>query len=102
MAIDLKRYWFEFDFPEPRLGHEGYIPACGGCGITAFDYDDALKIMRQFMLQDGETPIFRRIVENVDISAIEDEDVLNHMGVPVWRGVWYPDYNLWLGAFTGR
>ncbi len=102
MATCLKRYWFEFEFPKPRLSHDAYIPACGGCGITAFDYDDALNIMRLFMLLENETPIFSRIVENVDISTIEDENILFNLGVPIWRGVWYPAYNLRLGPWFNK
>jgi hypothetical protein len=99
MASCLKRYWFEFDFPKPRFSHYGYIPADGCCGITAFNYNDALKIMRRFMLRENETPLFSRVIEDVDVSAIENEQVHRNLGVPVWRGVWYPDYNLWQGAY---
>ena len=102
MASGLIRFWFEFDFPKPRLSHDYYIPADGCCGITAFDYDDALKIMRRFMLRDEETPIFRRVIENVDVSTIENENAHRNLGVPVWRGVWYPEYNLWQGAYSER
>jgi hypothetical protein len=98
MVNGLIRYWFEFDYPKPRIGHGVYIPACGCCGITAFDYQDALKIMRRFMLRDNETPIFKRVIENVNVSTIEDKRVIPNLGVPVWRGVWFPDYNLRLGA----
>lgn len=110
MATRLKRYWFEFDYPKPRIGHGIYIPACGCCGITAFDYQDALKIMRQFMLRDNETPIFKRVIENIDISTIEDEKLFTYanenlrpnLGVSIWRGVWFPPYNLRLGAYTEK
>lgn len=98
----LKRYWFEFEFPAPRLSHYGYIPACGCCGITAFDYDDALKIMRLFILRDNEEPIFSRTVKNIDVSTIEDMNIIPNLGVPVWRGVWYPSYNLWQGPYMEK
>ena len=102
MSDYLKRFWFELNFPKPRLGHGAYIPKDGCCGITAFDYEDALRIMRRFMLMENETPIFSRVVENVDISAIENEDVHRVLGVPVWRGIWYPDYNLRNEVYSGR
>jgi hypothetical protein len=102
MAFGLKRYWFEFEFPKPRIGHGVYIPANGCCGITAFDYDDALNIMRRFMLRENETPIFRRVIENVDMTTIEDENVFCNLGVPIWRGVWYPDTNLRQGAYIEK
>jgi hypothetical protein len=56
--------------------------------------------MCRFMLRENETPIFRRIIENVDVSAIEDENVHRNLGVPVWRGVWYPDTNLRQGEYS--
>lgn len=102
MATGLKRYWFEFDYPEPRIGHGAYIPANDCCGITAFDYDDALKIMRRFMLRENETPSFCQVIENIDISAIDDENVHRNLGVPIWRGVWYPDINLRMGPYSER
>jgi len=56
--------------------------------------------MRRFILRDNNMPAFSRIVENIDISTIEDMNVRPNLGVPVWRGVWYPAYNLWWGAYT--
>lgn len=58
--------------------------------------------MRHFILRENETPVFKRVIKNVDISAIDDENVLHNLGVPVWRGVWYPAYNLWLGIYTEK
>lgn len=100
MTNCLKRYWFEFDYPKARLSFYGYIPIGDCCGITAYDYDDAIKIMHRFILRENEKPIFKRVVENVDISALEDENVKYNSGVPIWRGVWYPAYNLWYGAYS--
>lgn len=95
----MKRYWFEFDLPkEESLSRHYYLPV-HGCGITAYDLNDALKIMRLFILQSDDFPKFSRIVENIDLSTLEEKHVLPNAGVPVWRGVWYPSYNLWYGAY---
>ena len=101
MTSCLKRYWFEFDFSDDGLTRFGYLTPTG-CGITAYDYANALRIMRVFILRGNSLPRFSRIIENVDVSTIEDMNVVPNLGVPVWRGVWYPSYNLWQGAYTDR
>jgi hypothetical protein len=102
MANSLKRYWFEFDFGDDELSRYGYLPISRGCGITAYDYDDALHIMRYFLIQDKEMLRLGRVIENIDISTIEDMNIIPNLGVPVWRGVWYPAFNLWQRAYIER
>jgi hypothetical protein len=102
MAGRLKRHWFEFEHPKSRIGHGAYIPACGCCGITAYNYTDALKILHRFFLRDNAKPIFSRVVENVDVSLIDDDNIQRDLGVPIWRGVWNPAYNLWQGPYNEK
>ena len=97
----LKRYWFEFDISGENLSQFGYLPM-HGCGITAYDYNDALNIMRHFILRSDDLPKFTRIVENIDVSTLEDKHIIPNLGVPIWRGVWFPAYNLWQGVYTER
>ena len=95
----LKRYWFEFDLSEGELSSYYACFPTRGCGITAYDFNDALKIMRLFILRDDYFPKFSRIVENIDVSTLEENHILPNAGVPVWRGVWYPSYNLSYGPY---
>lgn len=99
----LKRYWFEFDFSSGDVSEYGHLPPYG-CGITAYDYDDALLILRSFIIQDRNVPKLKQVVENIDISTLKKESINIELGlgVPVWRGVWYPAYNLWWGAYIER
>ena len=101
MGNCLKRYWFEFDFSTGDLRSYGYLPPYG-CGITAYDYADALWIMRHFILRENELPKFSQVIENVDVSTLKMQNISIELGlgVPVWRGVWYPAYNLWWGAYV--
>jgi hypothetical protein len=101
MVNCLKRYWFEFDFSGDEPSQYGYLPI-HGCGITAYDYDDALLIMRRFILPNNQLPKFSRIIENIDVSTLEDMKIIPNLGVPVWRGVWYPAFNLWEGAYLEK
>ncbi|HYX72450.1 MAG TPA: hypothetical protein VE732_06750 [Nitrososphaera sp.] len=102
MTTELKRYWFEFDFSEGEHSYGWNFLPFNGCGITAYDYDDALRIMRRFLLRGEGMPKFTRVIENVDVSTLDKKHVLPNSGVPVWRGVWYPAYNMWWGPYNER
>jgi hypothetical protein len=61
-----------------------------GCGITAYDLDDAYGFLREQVFPTyGEEPV-DEIVENVDVSKLEERHVRPNMGNPVMRGVWFP------------
>jgi hypothetical protein len=82
-----KRFWFEFaidsafNFP-PGIGY--------GCGVTAIDLDDAIKIMKRKILADIRMPTISRIVEDVNIRTLDQGHVIPNMHPPVYRGIWFP------------
>jgi hypothetical protein len=82
----LRRYWIEFELGEDRarswLSH--------GCGVTAYDQDDALRLVKDEMFPDGQLPPIAKIIEDVDVSTLDEGHVLLNMNPPVWRGVWFP------------
>jgi len=83
----LRRYWFEFDpsqSPAPAAVSEL------GCGVTAYDYEDALTLMKENVFGDGDLPPIQNVVEDIDISALDEERVRSKIGIPVFRGVWFP------------
>ncbi|WP_378740894.1 hypothetical protein [Nocardia brasiliensis] len=85
-----RRYWIEFD-----LGECSDTRLWQGVGVTGFDVPDCLSMVAD-MVPDGLLPPVRRIT--VDISLAEPLPVNPPMlGVPVWRGVWYPPVNLGTG-----
>lgn len=97
----LTRYWFEFELSGEDLRRFGYFPAYG-VGITAYDYQDALSLLRKWVLRTDELPKIERVIENVDVSGLLDQNfahtkLLPHLGCPAWRGVWHPACNLWYG-----
>lgn len=87
----VRRFWIEFDMPE----HGPFeVELCQGVGVTGFDERDCLSMVAD--LVDGPLPPVRRIT--VDISLAEPLPVNPPgLGVPVWRGVWYPPRNLRTG-----
>ena len=82
--MNLRRFWFEFlpgrDLP-PGLQ--------SGCGVTAFDGEDARQILRKRVFG-GDDPPIARIVENVDVSSLDPGHVLPNLLPPNERGVWFP------------
>lgn len=81
----LRRYWIEF---EPNSDPGGRVRA--GCGVTAFDREDAFRLLRERVFAGEELPPIRRVIENVEISALDPGHVRPNMGTPLRRGVWFP------------
>jgi len=83
----LRRYWFEFELPPAQAR---VVPWGMGCGVTAYDYDDAVQLMKELVFSIHEMPTIRAMTEDVDVSTLDAEHVRINMGVPVRRGVWFP------------
>jgi hypothetical protein len=82
----LHRYWFDF-----REAEQGMLPSSVrlGCGVTAYDLQDALAILQSDVF--GVLPIPRHSVTvDVDLSTLDAGHVLTNMSPHVWRGVWFP------------
>jgi hypothetical protein len=79
----LRRYWFRFE-------NEGSHLALNlGCGITALSYEDAIEILRQRVFH-GEMPAVEEVIEDVDISTLDEMHIHPNMGCVATRGVWFP------------
>jgi hypothetical protein len=82
-----RRFWFEFDGDVPP-------PLRRGCGVTAFDYEDALALLRSHVFDGGEIPPIRNIIHDVDVSTLDQGHVLPNMGIVVDRDIWWPKIGL--------
>lgn len=83
----MKRFWFEFDFDNVQDIPSGIRM---GCGITAFDYDDAIGILKEKVFSGSKSLAFKKIIENIDINTLDAGHVLPNMKSPTQRGVWFP------------
>ena len=80
----LHRYWFIFaPSTEPSILNLG-------CGITAYDKEDAKRIFENEVVPVFGTREIREITEDIDVSTLDDGHVRPNMGPPSNRGVWFP------------
>ena len=81
----LTRYWFIFDvedFVSPR-----------SAGVTAYNLDDANRLLDERLFKELRRPPIKSVIENIDVSTLDEGHVLPNIGVPTIRGVWYPNLN---------
>ncbi len=80
----LRRFWFTFK--NPPL----FSPLGLGCGITAFDYEDAVNILVSMVFSDESLPEIDSVIEDVNIQTLDQKRVVPNIGLVVVRGVWFP------------
>ena len=80
----LHRFWIEFDSDHAPLG------MTLGCGVTAYDRHDALRLVTDAL--GSEPPQPSSITEDIDVSTLDEKHVLPNMLAPNERGVWFPSY----------
>lgn len=81
------RYWFTFRpmAEGPLKDGFGY-----GCGVSAFDKDDAISLLKSRVFGSGVMPGIESCVENIDISTLDKDQVAHKMSKPDQRGIWFP------------
>jgi hypothetical protein len=83
----MTRFWFEFEYSRIEdLPHGTSL----GCGVSAFNYPDALSILKKKVFKGRSIPPFRKEIENIDIRTLDQGHVTPNMGDPTLRGVWWP------------
>ncbi len=83
----MTRYWFEFDPTDISELPPGLIT---GCGITAYDYNDALTLLKQKVFKGQGLPGLKEKRENIDIRTLDQGHVIPNMTDPTLRGIWFP------------
>jgi hypothetical protein len=89
--MELHRYWFEFEIAPGDLDENpSYAGLSWGCGVTAYNYDDAVEILRQRVFKEDPLPEIARVVKDIDISQLDEGHVRPNMTAPSERGIWFP------------
>jgi len=81
------RFWFKFNFDNFK---EVPFGTRMGCGVTAYDYSDAIRILKEKVFRNNNLPPIAECIQNVDITALDAGHVLSNMAPPNIRGVWFP------------
>jgi hypothetical protein len=100
----LRRVWYQFEFPahiREILDRDGSVVLTGdatgftiGCGVSGYDEDDALRLVRDALFDSAPPPPIRTSVLDIDVSTLPDQ-VRHHMGNAASRGVWFPLRHIW-------
>jgi len=61
-----------------------------GCGITAWNYEDAVSILKEKVFINESLPDIKKVTENIDVSKLDADHVGPNMMPPNVRGIWYP------------
>ncbi|MBF6080272.1 hypothetical protein GV791_10130 [Nocardia cyriacigeorgica] len=88
----VRRFWIEFD--SDRRADRWWVGPYAG--VTGFDEQDGLTLVAELLGDDAELPPIRHITPDFSLNQKLPVNPLA-LGVPVWRGVWYPPVNLSTG-----
>jgi hypothetical protein len=82
-----KRFWIEFNIDSVFL----FPPGIGtGCGVTAFDLEDAIKLMNEKIFILTPVPEIIKAIEDININELDQGHVIPNMLSPHSRGIWFP------------
>jgi len=81
----LHRYWIKF-----TGSPEDLWPCQMGCGVTAYDEEDALRLIQERIFQEKPLPPVQKIDTDIDLSTLDPSHILPNIGVPIRRGIWFP------------
>jgi hypothetical protein len=85
--MKMTRFWFTFNLTMRDPHPPGVLM---GCGITALDEEDAIRILKENVFPTHPFPGIKTMVADVDVSKLDQGHVLPNMGDSTRRGVWFP------------
>lgn len=85
--MKLISYWFEFESID-----ETNCPFVlrKGCGVTAYDYNDAISLLHEKIFIGDTMPAIKKIIESIEVSELDQNHVVPNMGIIIARGIWFP------------
>ncbi len=80
------RYWITFEVGASVLP----LGVGDGCGVTAYGRDDALLIVNAKVFGGNGLPEIVEMIENVDLSTLDEGHVIPNIGDVTVRSIWFP------------
>jgi hypothetical protein len=82
----LKMFWFKFE-ADSKLWPTALNL---GCGVTAYNYEDAVNILKERVFAGKPFPKVSELLLDVNVQDLDPGHVVPNMGVVTQRGVWFP------------
>ena len=60
-----------------------------GCGVTAYDEADAMKLKEAHLFPIYGTRTILEIVQDIDVRTLNEKKIRPNMGNPAVRGIWF-------------
>lgn len=79
----LRRFWIRLADDELPVGFRL------GCGVTAYNRDDAFALLLKFWSAKHSGPVITDVSEDVDLTTLDEKHVLPNIGDVTRRGVWF-------------
>jgi hypothetical protein len=80
----LRKFWFRFEtLPRPTAVNLG-------CGVTAYNRDDALNLLREHVFGPYGLPPIVECIEDVELDQIEKKHARPNIGDTERHGIWFP------------
>lgn len=83
----LKRFWLKFNLTIVDSAPPGILQ---GIGVTAYNYEDAIELIKVLVFNSKKLPKITKCVENIDVNDLDHDHVLPNMGDVTERGIWFP------------
>lgn len=90
--MKLKRYWF-IVFPADRFGPRNF-------GVTAYSKNEARTLLIDSLTKLNFQNLTEslndktEVIEDIDITLLDQDHVILNMGVVTFKGVWFPRLNM--------
>ena len=85
--MNFKTYWFEFESSDSI----SLPPGIGiGCGVSAYNYYDAMRIISDKIFRGEEIPPVKKMIEDVKINQLDHGHVVPNMKSMIFYGIWFP------------
>jgi hypothetical protein len=62
-------------------------------GVTAYDVDDANRLLDENLFKAETRPALAGLIEDIDVSTLDPNHILPNIGFTTIRGIWYPNLN---------
>ena len=82
----LHRFWVRFTGENNDV-----FPFQNGCGVTAYDLEDAIYLLQTKEFRKRNTPKIASIIVDIDVSTLDADHILPNLGICSNRGIWFPN-----------